>query len=391
MCTHRKAKVKMASVLGMWLLALTGGAVPSFARAAGLEDAINAVTKPTVNQRAYFAVIDVQTARSADVVADAVLGAVKRYSSGAEVNLKIPPAVSPAAPDRMRFATRGGRQSPQCDGDVANIAALDVSMAKYGEGTFSVACVFPYRGGYQVNYFASFSQRTGGMDATILGAMLGRLVTNAFGIGDSSVFVGKTIEAMKEKLAEVGAKGALVELYPAIQGLEVESTGIRPSPPTSTPELPPSPDAARPSVLATPRQATELQVPRSLDSAPASGVPLGPAPDGMAEVARVMTKVQRKLDESRASMAAHVAASGATPSALQARKELTAMGLSYFDAGQFVAAIRRGDLLAVRLYLAGQGVDVRRPGPDGLTPLQVAEESGQEAEVAAAVRLAVSR
>lgn len=45
-------------------------------------------------------------------------------------------------------------------------------------------------------------------------------------------------------------------------------------------------------------------------------------------------------------------------STLEARKELTAMGLQYFDQAQFLAAVRRGDHLAVALFVAGGGIAV---------------------------------
>ena len=45
--------------------------------------------------------------------------------------------------------------------------------------------------------------------------------------------------------------------------------------------------------------------------------------------------------------------------AIQARKDLAGMGLSYFDRKQFVDAVKRNDKLAVHLYLGGKGVDPR--------------------------------
>lgn len=45
--------------------------------------------------------------------------------------------------------------------------------------------------------------------------------------------------------------------------------------------------------------------------------------------------------------------------AIQARKDLAAMGLTYFDARQFLDAVRRNDALAARLYLAGRALDVK--------------------------------
>ena len=45
-------------------------------------------------------------------------------------------------------------------------------------------------------------------------------------------------------------------------------------------------------------------------------------------------------------------------SALEARKHLTEMGLQYFSQEQFVAAIERGDKLAVELFIAGGCISV---------------------------------
>jgi hypothetical protein len=43
---------------------------------------------------------------------------------------------------------------------------------------------------------------------------------------------------------------------------------------------------------------------------------------------------------------------------LQARKDLTAMGLSYHDSKQFLDAVKRNDTLAAELFIAGRGVDL---------------------------------
>jgi hypothetical protein len=49
--------------------------------------------------------------------------------------------------------------------------------------------------------------------------------------------------------------------------------------------------------------------------------------------------------------------------AIQARKELHAMGLRYWDEQQFLEAARRGDRIAVELYLAARGLESRNPPP----------------------------
>jgi hypothetical protein len=43
---------------------------------------------------------------------------------------------------------------------------------------------------------------------------------------------------------------------------------------------------------------------------------------------------------------------------LQARKELTAMGLTYHDSKQFLDAVKRNDAIAAELFIAGRGVDL---------------------------------
>jgi hypothetical protein len=46
---------------------------------------------------------------------------------------------------------------------------------------------------------------------------------------------------------------------------------------------------------------------------------------------------------------------------IQARKDLQAMGLNYWDEQQFLAAVRRGDQIAVDLFLAAKGLQSAEP------------------------------
>jgi len=61
---------------------------------------------------------------------------------------------------------------------------------------------------------------------------------------------------------------------------------------------------------------------------------------------------------------------------LDARKNLTAMGLAYHDQAQFLAAVRRKDALAVKLFLDGGGIDPAAKSPDGKSALELAREVG---------------
>jgi len=47
--------------------------------------------------------------------------------------------------------------------------------------------------------------------------------------------------------------------------------------------------------------------------------------------------------------------------ALRARKELHAMGLRYWDEHQYQEAVKRGDRIAMDLYVAGKGLPARTP------------------------------
>jgi hypothetical protein len=64
--------------------------------------------------------------------------------------------------------------------------------------------------------------------------------------------------------------------------------------------------------------------------------------------------------------------------ALQARKDLTAMGLRYYDSGQFLDSVKRDDVLAVELYLVGGGVDIAGKGRDGRSAVDIARANRNE-------------
>jgi hypothetical protein len=63
---------------------------------------------------------------------------------------------------------------------------------------------------------------------------------------------------------------------------------------------------------------------------------------------------------------------------LQARKDLTSMGLRYYDTNQFLDAVKRDDALAVELYLVGRGVNASAKGKDGRSALDIARANGNE-------------
>jgi hypothetical protein len=78
--------------------------------------------------------------------------------------------------------------------------------------------------------------------------------------------------------------------------------------------------------------------------------------DQVASIGRDLVGIMRR--EARAPASSTSSLSGASVDrALQARKDLTAMGLRYYDAEQFNDAVKRNDKLAVDLFVAGNGID----------------------------------
>jgi hypothetical protein len=61
---------------------------------------------------------------------------------------------------------------------------------------------------------------------------------------------------------------------------------------------------------------------------------------------------------------------------LQARKDLTAMGLRYYDEGQYLDAVKRNDQLAVELFIASRGVNLDARTWTGRSALDIARDNG---------------
>jgi hypothetical protein len=63
---------------------------------------------------------------------------------------------------------------------------------------------------------------------------------------------------------------------------------------------------------------------------------------------------------------------------LQARKDLTAMGLTYHDSKQFLEAVKRNDSIAAELFIAGRGVDLSARDFWGRDAVDFARSNGNE-------------
>ena len=311
------------------------------------QDALSSIVRSTTSTKTTFAVFDVRPANtSVDALQEAVAGAFRKHYDGIKVMQQMAPHPLPAYAPRMGFYQQatplGTISAPDCPGAAAIVTSSDTTMAKYAEASILQGCVFPYRDGYRVNVYAVFVQKTGGPDPRVLGAMLGRMVTNAVGIGDSSRFIGETVDDIETRLKSVTPDVALVELQPA-----------RPDRMLAADRAAPAPAGAQAAPAAMPAQA----LPPQLAAA-------------QAQIAALLG--QQRAAASAAPAAPAAPADSQASAAVQARKDLSAMGLTYFSHEQFVEAAKRGDRLACELFLRAGSVSVNTPDKRGLTALKAA-------------------
>jgi hypothetical protein len=109
----------------------------------------------------------------------------------------------------------------------------------------------------------------------------------------------------------------------------------------------------------------------------------------MLAIGRTMAAMNRKQMAAEAQGAP--AAPGAGESAaIRARRDLTSIGLVYHDRDQFLDAVKRRDAIAVRLFLAGRGVDPGAKDAWGNTALDLARRGG-DPEIIALVAAAAPK
>lgn len=327
---------------------------------AAAQNPIVELAGSTYHEKAIYAVYDLRgQGLNIETIEAAVLDAVKLYARNARVQQGIPPSPYPATPANMTIGRRPqGGPMPECAGELFSIDSFDISMAKYGESTYHRACLFPYQGGYRVNYFAIFGMQSGAgnRNPNVLAAMLGRAMAGAVGLGNSSNFINKILERMESNLKEQGMEARLVQLHPKeLEGRVVVAD-----------DLPP------PAVAAVPSQPTQQIAAPQMVPMGRGGLVQQNLPPELAQMREAALHGQ----QAAANPPATKPGTSETMSASEARKELTAMGLQYYNQEQFIAAIRRGDTLAVDLYLTGGGIDLNAGGA-GKTPLAIADAANQ--------------
>lgn len=177
---------------------------------------------PTQKTESAYLILDVKaTTADRNALLNDVTKAVQTHMSHARVNRGIPPATIPEQASRFRlanplagtsmgtFAAAAGvaMQMPVCDDPLMTISAGDTGGMQYGERTSFFTCVVQYRGGYQVNIYATFSETTGGLSPDILGATLAKSL-----VGGRSQFIPRVMEEVRSAAGRYG-EIAIVDSY----------------------------------------------------------------------------------------------------------------------------------------------------------------------------------
>lgn len=182
-----------------------------------------ASTRPTYQTESSYVIFDVQPVTiDRTQFLDSITRAVQKHSSQVRVTREIPPAELPEKPGRfvlkepfansnmgaLLAASGQSMKVPVCDGSLMTIASNDSSMSQYGENTTFFLCVLPYKAGYHIDIYASFSRASGGLSAAALGSALARSV-----VGDSSQFIPRAMNEVRIASESVGGKVTIVDRY----------------------------------------------------------------------------------------------------------------------------------------------------------------------------------
>lgn len=341
-------------------LAMTACALPSYS-----QNIITELGGSTYREKTVFAVYDLASKDyNVEAIETASLDAIRLYARDAQVRQGITPSPFPDYPSQMTLGRRlNGGPKPDCSGELLSIEGIDSSMAKYGENTYHRICLFPYAGGYRINYFAIYGQQSGAgnTNPNVLAGMFGRVMSNAVGFGDGSSIINKLLAKLESNLQGAGLGFKLVQLHPKDLGgrLAVEDSLAKQAATMSQ-------SAAAPAAIrAVPSQPVTMMGGQQID------------PRSLPPELRAALIQQREARQALLAQQAAPSSAGKKLTAADARKELTAMGLQYFSQEQFIAAIRRGDSLAVELFITGMGIDLNAGAP-GSTPLSIAESGGRQ-------------
>lgn len=180
---------------------------------------------PTNETVANYAVYDMKDPqnRSPDEVGDTYLAALKTIMSDVSVTRNIPPQELPDKPGRFELvnplqgsslgalaAANGASMNvPNCAGAYIIVASDDTGMSRWGENTRYYNCLWQYKDGWHIDWYISYSKKSGGVSAD---AMASALVESV--MGDSRKAMKVYRDNIIKKMNDKGFTTQLIESYP---------------------------------------------------------------------------------------------------------------------------------------------------------------------------------
>jgi hypothetical protein len=107
---------------------------------------------------------------------------------------------------------------PACDNSILTLSSDNSSAS--GNTTFFL-CVMPYKIGYSVNIYATFTTKTGGLSVEALSAALSKSM-----VGDFSQFIPRSMNDVRAAAESVGGKVTVIdsEIPESFKGAFVDQT-----------------------------------------------------------------------------------------------------------------------------------------------------------------------
>ena len=175
---------------------------------------------PTQKTEASFVIYDVQpNSINRDQLLDAITQAVQKNQSQVRISRDIQTGELSEKPGRfvlknpfanssmgaLMAASGQSMKIPVCDNPVLTLTSGNSSAS--GNTTFFL-CVIPYKSGYSVNIYSTFSSSSGGMSVDALSAALAKSV-----VGDSSQYIPRAMNEVRTASESVGGKVAIIDSY----------------------------------------------------------------------------------------------------------------------------------------------------------------------------------
>lgn len=259
-------------------------------------------------------------------IANDVKDALNEWSIPAKMNFRTLPSTIPARPDEPEAAQVVVQGTPaieyRCKTAYAEIVKSPppVNNAFMYTKEFTQACVYPFQKGVKVYLIFTSAKKTESLTSGLFTGIAKAIR------GDDAEFMTKQLN---KSIADI--KKAVPSVL--VARLEVPGQAIQ------------EPDKDAVAALIPAKVETPPPVPQVVVAQPSAPIALPAAPTHMA------TKIE-------------------------ARKSLTAMGLTYHAYEQFIASIKRKDDVAVQLFLDAGAIDLSTKDKNGKTALDIAKETG---------------